>query len=145
MKILINSFIIIFLLSTSAYSADNNCYNLYRIKDVSIIDGDTFDATINLGFSISVRYRFRMDGYDSPETYNPKTKAEKDAGIQVKSYLTELLNTYKDQLYLKTGKVEIYNRYPATVYISECGGTTVNSLVRQYIIDNHLTKEEVRK
>jgi len=144
MKILINSFIIVILLTTSVYSADNSCYNLYKLKDVTVVDGDTFDSTLDLGFNLKINLRFRMDGYDSPETYAPKTPTEREAGLKVKAYLIELFNTYKGRLYLKTGKVEIYNRYPAAVYIDECGGTTINELVKQYIIINHLTKVEVR-
>lgn len=39
----------------------------YRLSDINIIDGDTIDATIDLGFSITLRERIRLYGINTPE------------------------------------------------------------------------------
>ena len=40
----------------------------YRVKSINrIVDGDTIDVTIDLGFSININQRIRVAGIDSPE------------------------------------------------------------------------------
>jgi len=96
----------------------------YTGKVVKVVDGDTFDILIDLGFGISVKHRFRLYGVDTPETYGKNACEE---GKVVKKYVKELLKknstvyieTYKD----KKGK---YGRYLADVYYIDKLGLRTN-------------------
>ena len=59
----------------------------YRIKQVTkIVDGDTVDVDIDLGFSILYAQRLRLAGIDTPES-RTKDLEEKKLGLEVKEYL----------------------------------------------------------
>lgn len=70
----------------------------YKFKLTKVIDGDTVDGIIDLGFGICLRERIRLAGINAPETRlqtsikNIKDRyAEKDKGLKAKSRLKELL------------------------------------------------------
>ena len=79
----------------------------YRIKVVRVIDGDTVDVDIDLGFGVWLKKeRVRLFGIDTPES-RTRDKEEKKFGLLAKEYLkaslkkgTPILRTRKD----KTGK-----------------------------------------
>jgi micrococcal nuclease len=63
----------------------------YRVKKVTgIVDGDTIDVDIDLGFNISYSQRVRLAGIDTPES-RTKDKAEKILGLEVKQRLKDVL------------------------------------------------------
>ena len=42
----------------------------YRVRKIlRVVDGDTIDAEISLGFGLSANFRFRLQGIDTPEIY----------------------------------------------------------------------------
>lgn len=59
----------------------------YRVKKlIAVIDGDTIDVDIDLGFDISLMKRVRMAGIDTPES-RTSDKFEKSLGLEAKEYL----------------------------------------------------------
>ena len=46
---------------------------VYRAKARRIVDGDTVDMDVDLGFFVSVRIRFRLKGIDTPEIFRQNT------------------------------------------------------------------------
>ena len=63
----------------------------YAIKEiVKIVDGDTIDIVIDLGFSLSKKERVRLAGIDSPES-RTKDLEEKAMGIEAKEFLARRL------------------------------------------------------
>jgi micrococcal nuclease len=71
----------------------------YRAKIIKVIDGDTVDVDIDLGFGISLNNeRVRIMGIDTPES-RTRDKVEKKFGLASKARLKELLG--KDTI-LKT-------------------------------------------
>ena len=63
----------------------------YRVKKVlAVIDGDTIDVDIDLGFDISITKRVRLAGIDTPES-RTSDKMEKSFGLESKSYLKQKL------------------------------------------------------
>ena len=75
----------------------------YSIKNVvRVIDGDTVDVEIDLGFSLTKKERIRLAGIDTPET-RTKNDEEKKLGIDAKEYLTMRLDSSKN-LIVKTEK-----------------------------------------
>lgn len=85
----------------------------YKAKVVAVIDGDTFVADIDLGFSIGIREHFRVLNLDTPETFKPRNEAEKLHGMKAKARAVDLLQG-KDVL-IGSRKKEKYGRYLAIV------------------------------
>ena len=75
----------------------------YRInKVIKIVDGDTIDVIIDLGFDILHRARVRLYGIDTPES-RTRDKEEKILGILSKNYLKDALKNGQ-KLVIKTHK-----------------------------------------
>jgi micrococcal nuclease len=64
-------------------------YN-YNIDVIRVIDGDTIDCFIDLGFNVSIKSRIRLHGINTPETRTKNIK-EKHYGIEAKLKLFKLL------------------------------------------------------
>jgi micrococcal nuclease len=91
----------------------------YRVKQVlRVVDGDTIDVDIDLGFDISFTSRVRLAGIDTPES-RTTDKKEKVLGLEVKQRLKELLSK-SSSLVIKTEKpdsTEKYGRILGWLYI----------------------------
>jgi micrococcal nuclease len=82
----------------------------YRVKQVlKVVDGDTIDVDIDLGFNISYTQRVRLAGIDTPES-RTLDKAEKALGLESKKYLEGLLKSAK-QIVIKTEKPDSSEKY----------------------------------
>jgi len=63
----------------------------YKVEIVRVVDGDTVDVNIDLGFGVWLRKeRVRMMGIDTPES-RTRDKVEKKFGLAAKQALKELL------------------------------------------------------
>ena len=83
---------------------------IYRIKSVlKVVDGDTIDASIDLGFDISLSKRIRLAGIDAPESRTTNLK-EKALGLESKEWLKKSLEGAKDIL-IKTEKPDSTEKY----------------------------------
>ena len=81
----------------------------YAIKEiVKIIDGDTIDIIIDLGFSLTKKERVRLAGIDTPEC-RTRDLQEKTFGLEAKEYLAMRLDASKN-LIVKTEKDGKYGR-----------------------------------
>jgi len=120
---------------------------IYRVRKIlKVIDGDTVDIVIDLGFNINMKIRIRLIGYDAPEIYEAITEKEKVAGIKCREYLKKLLEKYKNNLYVKTTKqTSTYSRYEGELlYMNGNEIISINKLMIQYINDNNFTKNLLR-
>lgn len=64
----------------------------YKATVTRVVDGDTLDLQIDLGFSVSIQIRARLAGVDTPETYGvKKDSAEYLAGKRATQYVEEWL------------------------------------------------------
>lgn len=81
----------------------------YAVKKiVKVVDGDTVDVEIDLGFSLTKKERIRLAGIDTPET-RTRDEEEKKLGIDAKEYLSMRLESSKN-LIVKTEKDGKYGR-----------------------------------
>ena len=91
----------------------------YRVKKlINVIDGDTIDVDIDLGFDISLLRRVRMAGIDTPES-RTTDKAEKVLGLEAKEYLKKMMKDAKT-IIIKTelpDSSEKYGRILGWVYV----------------------------
>ena len=54
----------------------------YLVKEVvKVVDGDTLDVTLDLGFSLTTKQRIRLNGIDTPESVT-KDESEKRLGLE---------------------------------------------------------------
>ena len=81
----------------------------YHVKKICrIIDGDTIDVDIDLGFSLTKKERIRLAGIDTPET-RTKDYEEKKLGVDAKEYLAMRIDACEN-LIVKTEKDGKYGR-----------------------------------
>ena len=94
---------------------------IYRVKQVlRVVDGDTIDADIDLGFDISLTKRVRLSGVDTPESRTTDLK-EKTLGLEVKEWLKKKLDGKKNIL-IKTelpDSTEKYGRILGRLYVDD--------------------------
>ena len=92
----------------------------YFVKDVNnVVDGDTIDVVIDLGFDIMFASRVRLAGIDTPES-RTKDKAEKALGLESKEYLKKHLKDAKSVV-IKTEKInssEKFGRILGWIYVN---------------------------
>jgi micrococcal nuclease len=99
-------------------------YEYYVRKVENVVDGDTIDVLIDLGFDILFASRVRLAGIDTPES-RTKDLAEKALGLEAKEYLKKALKDAKSVI-IKTEKMdssEKYGRILGWVYVD---GNTVS-------------------
>jgi len=100
--------------------ADTKDPYIYRIRSIAkVVDGDTIDANIDLGFDISLNKRIRLAGIDTPES-RTKDEYEKKLGLESKEWLKKHLEGAKDIL-IKTelpDSTEKYGRIIGHLYIN---------------------------
>ena len=68
-----------------------SCYNFRVTKINRVVDGDTIDVTIDLGFDLQKKERVRIAGVDTPEK-RTRDKEEKALGIDATNWMKEKLN-----------------------------------------------------
>ena len=102
-------------------------YN-YTATIINVVDGDTVDAIVDLGFTVSVKIRFRLYGIDTMEK-NDKDLAKRELGVRAKDFLTDLV--YNKTVMIKSHKTDKYGRWLAEIFYKE-----VN--VNQVMLDEEL-------
>ena len=101
----------------------------YKVKITRVIDGDTVDAEVDLGFDTFIKDRIRLMGLDTPES-RTRNKKEKALGLAAKAYLKELLKENKGDIILRTSKEGKgkFGRILGTLLIYD-GKTSVNQML----------------
>lgn len=97
----------------------------YKVKQVTnVVDGDTIDVDIDLGFDVTISQRVRLAGIDTPEIHTTNVE-EKKLGLEAKEYLkTRVLG--RTDIVINTEKpdsTEKYGRMLGTLFI---GNTSIN-------------------
>ena len=101
-----------------------SCYNFRVVKINRVVDGDTIDVTIDLGFDLLKKERVRVAGVDTPEK-RTRDKEEKALGIDATNWLKEKLESAikgDDDLIIRTelvGGVGKYGRLLGWLYIGD--------------------------
>ena len=101
-----------------------SCYNFRLVKTNRVVDGDTIDVTLDLGFSLTKKERVRIAGVDTPEkrTRDPE---EKTLGIDATNWMKQkLTDTIKgdEELVIRTelkGGVGKYGRLLGWLYVGD--------------------------
>jgi micrococcal nuclease len=92
----------------------------YKAEVVKIVDGDTIDVDIDLGFKTwSRNIRLRLNRIDAYETrlYKGTTEEEKQKGLLAKAEVESMCLKAPDKVVIKTTKQGKYGRWIAEVII----------------------------
>lgn len=89
--------------------------NFYNGKVVNIIDGDTVDVVVQLGWGISINHRFRLYGINAPEI----SGEEKEFGLLSKQYLSSMIKDKDIIIYSIEDKYDKYGRFLGVLYVDE--------------------------
>ena len=101
-----------------------SCYNFRVVEINRVLDGDTIDVTIDLGFDLFKKERVRVAGVDTPEK-RTRDLEEKSLGIDATNWLKEKLEgavAGDDDLVIRTelvGGVGKYGRLLGWLYIGD--------------------------
>lgn len=117
---------------------------MYEYKAIvkKVVDGDTIDVIIDLGFNIGFGYpngeRLRLYGVDTPET-RTKNKKEKAKGLKAKVFVKNKIEGKK--ILIKTDKdlKGKFGRYLAKIYYPI--GNNIYACLNKELIDKKLAKE----
>jgi micrococcal nuclease len=93
----------------------------YRARCINVVDGDTVDLIIDLGFRMSTTQRVRILGVDTPELHDtdPITR---DKANQARTFtISKLLMNQTSALTIKTEKSDSFGRWLAEVWYNEGG------------------------
>lgn len=88
----------------------------YNAKVVKIVDGDTLDALVDLGFDTWKQVRIRMMGINTPES-RTRDLEEKARGLAAKARLKEILKENKNKFILVSHGVGKYGRCLGEIYV----------------------------
>ena len=93
----------------------------YKVKEIlKVVDGDTVDVIIDLGFDVFLEKRVRMAGVNAPES-RTRNLEEKAKGLKTKAWLIEKFNTEK-QIIIETSLDNQYGKFGrvlGTFYIGD--------------------------
>lgn len=115
----------------------------YKVKEIlKVVDGDTVDVIIDLGFDVFLEKRVRMAGVNAPES-RTRNLEEKARGLKTKAWLIEKFNTDK-QITIETSLDNQYGKFGrvlGTFYIGDSIMSVnlemlVKKLARPYMIDD---------
>ena len=81
----------------------------YKVKVIEVVDGDTVDVAIDLGFDIFTNKRIRLSGIDCPESRTTNLH-EKKLGTEAKEYLKHLIGNASNVV-VKTLATDTYEKY----------------------------------
>jgi micrococcal nuclease len=123
----------------------------YGVKSFRIIDGDTLDMTMDLGFGVLIEHRVRLFGVNTPESHGRTPEPEKMKGVAAKDALSDLLHDPETHLPAKvivqthrikrrsgeiderTGK---YGRYMVSLW-TEAPGGVLTDINRTMVEEGH--------
>lgn len=91
----------------------------YGARVLNVVDGDTIDLMIDLGFDIHHKIRVRLYGVNTPES-RTKDAAEKEMGLKAKSFTKDWLDGHQ-WVFVNTipDKNDKYGRILAKIYSSD--------------------------
>ncbi|MDX8340416.1 thermonuclease family protein [Draconibacterium sp. IB214405] len=105
----------------------------YKAKVDRVVDGDTIDLVIDLGFKITTFQRIRLRGINTPETYNVKKDSEEyKKGMEAKTFVMERISANNNEVIVETSKeVGKFGRYIGVIRLADNEQTLNDELVEK--------------
>jgi micrococcal nuclease len=97
-----------------------DCFHIYRAEVLRVLDGDTVEVMVDLGFGIQTKQRLRIYGVNSPEK-------DTEAGKAARQFVSETLygasevhiRTFKQSSQSDAEKREKYGRYLVQMIVDD--------------------------
>jgi micrococcal nuclease len=105
----------------------------YNATVTKVVDGDTIDALVDLGFDTWKQVRIRLNGINSPES-RTRDLEEKARGLAAKARLKEILKENKNKFILVSHGVGKYGRCLGEIFIAQGDTFSIND---QLITEGH--------
>ncbi len=96
----------------------------YRARLIRVVDGDTADLEVDLGFNIFVRERFRFAGINAYEISTEKGKI-------AKAYVERRFAENDNECMIKSEKQGKYGRWLAWIYLSDSDKTLNEEMIEK--------------
>ena len=87
----------------------------YKAQVKNVVDSDTIDCIVDLGFRMTADMRFRIRNFDGPESYRPKSEGERKHAQEADERARWLL--LGKEVTIKTFKQDKYGRYLADIIV----------------------------
>ena len=120
-------------------------YEYYVNEVTNVVDGDTIDVVIDLGFDILFKSRVRLAGIDTPES-RTTDKVEKALGLEAKEYLKKNIKAAKT-VTIRTEKMdssEKYGRILGWVYLDGDSESINNKMIKDGYAWGYLGETKVK-
>lgn len=93
----------------------------YSAKLIKVVDGDTIDLSIDLGFKMTTEQRIRLKGIDTPETWRRKKDSEEyKKGLAATNFVIKRLEENNNECTVRTDKdTGVYGRYIADILLPD--------------------------
>jgi micrococcal nuclease len=105
----------------------------YYVKEVTkVVDGDTIDVILDLGFDVMFKSRVRLAGIDTPES-RTRDLDEKKLGLEAKEYLKHAIES-AESVVIKTEKLNStgkYGRILGWIYLDHSPNSINNEMVQK--------------
>ena len=111
-------------------------YN-YNAVCTRVVDGDTIDAMIDLGFGVHVKKRIRLAGINAPES-RTRDKQEKILGLAAKDRLIAMMEGADNKFELESQELGKYGRVLGKLHIDKLDG---KDLITKTCVNDCLVKE----
>lgn len=99
----------------------------YKAQLHYVVDGDTVDLKVDLGFKTFIIERFRLLGFNAPERNTP-------GGPIATNHLKTLLEKHELSLVIKSEKRDGFRRWLGTLYIDESGVLyNINNAMAEFV------------
>ena len=112
----------------------------YKALVERVVDGDTIDVIIDLGFKTWKKVRVRMEGINTPES-RTRDLEEKKRGLAAKDRLVEILKFNNNECTLKVSGVGKFGRAIASVYVDTLSPASDQSSMTEINVNKQLIEE----
>ena len=99
---------------------------IYNAKCIKVVDGDTIDAQIDLGFDTHKVIRIRLVGINAPES-RTRDLEEKTRGLAAKQFVIDILKKHHNNFILHSQGVGKYGRCLGEIFL---GDVKLNDLLK---------------
>lgn len=103
---------------------------IYKIKVTRVVDGDTIDAEIDLGFNLKLNKRIRLYGINTPET-RTRDNEEKKRGLAAKKFLQQIVDEQQGVLFLKSLDQGKFGRCIGVLFEQDFDDQSINEVLVQ--------------
>ena len=101
---------------------------IYKIYVTRVVDGDTIDAEIDLGFDLKLKKRIRLHGINTPET-RTRDKEEKIKGLAAKARLQQIIDDQCNVLFLKSLDQGKFGRCIGVLFYEDFDDRSINDIL----------------